>query len=281
MNPSGRRPGFWSKAALAALVLLAVANLFPVYWITVTAFKARSEMITFPPVWFPHAPTLANFRETFVTRDFTSYLFNSVLAAVLSTLLCMIAGTFAGYSLARFSFPGSFQEGVSFWILSTRMFPPIVTVIPIYFLMRSLSLLDTRAALVISYTLFNLPLVVWMMRGVFQEIPHDLEEAAMVDGLSRGAAMLKITLPLSAPGLASTAILCMILSFNEFLLALTMGTVKAVTLPVGIAGCVTQYKVMWGEMSAAGLVAVVPIVLFILVAQKYLVSGLTMGAVKG
>ena len=281
MTPSGRRAGFWSKAALAALVLLAVVNLFPVYWIAVTAFKTRAEQITFPPVWFPQAPTLANFRETFVTRAFGSYLFNSVLAAVVSTFLCMAAGTFAGYSLARFSFPGSFQDGVSFWILSTRMFPPIISVIPIYFLMQKLSLLDTRAAIVISYTLFNLPLVVWMMRGVFQEIPQDLEEAAMVDGLSRTAALLKITLPLSAPGLASTAILCMILSFNEFLFALTLGAVKAITLPVGIAGCVTQYKVMWGEMSAAGLVAVVPIVCFILVAQKYLVQGLTMGAVKG
>jgi len=269
------------KAAYAALAALAVANVFPIYWIAVTSLKVRAEQATMPPVWVPTQFTGANFLDTFVARGFGGYLFNSLLAALASTALCMAFGTLAGYSLARFRFPGRLRQGIGFWILSTRMFPPIVSVVPLFFLARQLSLLDSRGAIVAAYTLFNLPLVVWMTRGVFREVPQDLEEAAMVDGLGRLSAFARITLPLAAPGLAATAILCMILSFNEFLFALTLGTLKAVTLPVGIASCVTQYKVMWGEMSAAGLVAVVPIVAFVLVAQKHLVRGLTMGAVKG
>lgn len=270
-----------AKAAYAALAALALANIFPIYWIAVTSLKTRGEQATMPPVWIPTVFTAANFQDTFVTRGFGGYLLNSLLAATLSTALCMLLGTLAGYSLARFRFPGRLREGLGFWILSTRMFPPIVSIVPIFFLARQLSMLDSRTALIASYTLFNLPLVVWMTRGVFAELPQELEEAGMVDGLDRINAFARITLPLAAPGLAATAILCMLVSFNEFLFALTLGTLKAVTLPVGIAGCVTQYKVMWGEMSAAGLVAVVPIVAFVLVAQKHLVRGLTMGAVKG
>lgn len=269
------------KAVYAALAALAVANIFPIYWIAVTSLKTRAEQATMPPVWIPTAFTAANFHDTFVTRGFGGYLLNSLLAAAVSTALCMILGTLAGYSLARFRFPGRMREGLGFWILSTRMFPPIVSIVPIFFLARRFGVLDSLAALIAAYTLFNLPLVVWMTRGVFVELPQELEEAGMVDGLDRINAFARITLPLAAPGLAATAILCMILSFNEFLFALTLGTLNAVTLPVGIASCVTQYKVMWGEMSAAGIVAIVPIVAFVLVAQKHLVRGLTMGAVKG
>ena len=278
---TARRRRMGRKAAYGALAALSVANVFPIYWIAVTSLKIRAEQATMPTVWFPTTFTFSNFLDTFVARGFGGYLFNSLLAALASTALCMTLGSLAGYSLARFRFPGRVRQGVGFWILSTRMFPPIVSVVPLFFLARQLSLVDSRGAIIAAYTLFNLPLVVWMTRGVFREVPQDLEEAAMVDGLTRLSAFARVTLPLAAPGLAATAILCMILSFNEFLFALTLGTLKAVTLPVGIASCVTQYKVMWGEMSAAGLVAVVPIVAFVLVAQKHLVRGLTMGAVKG
>jgi len=149
-------------------------------------------------------------------------------------------------------------------------------------MMRDLRLLDTKASLIIVYTAFNLPFVVWMMRGFFDEVPRDLEEAALVDGDSRLGALVRVVLPLVAPGLAATAVFCLIVSWNEFLFALVLTQTDAsMTLPVGIAGRVTQYEIKWGVMSAAGAVAIVPILVFAMAMQKYLVRGLSLGAVKG
>jgi multiple sugar transport system permease protein len=149
-------------------------------------------------------------------------------------------------------------------------------------MMRDLRLLNTRLSLIIVYTAFNLPFVVWMMRGFFAELPRDLEEAALVDGDSRLGALVRVVLPLVAPGLAATAVFCLIVSWNEFLFALVLTQTDAsMTLPVGIAGRVTQYEIKWGVMSAAGTVAMIPILVFALAVQKYLVRGLSLGAVKG
>jgi multiple sugar transport system permease protein len=162
------------------------------------------------------------------------------------------------------------------------MFPPIVTIIPLFLMMRDLQLLNTITALIIVYTGFNLPYAVWMMRGFFQELPVELEEAAMVDGDSRLGALWRVVLPLVRPGLAATAIFCLIISWNEFLFALILTQTDAsITLPVGIAGRVTQYEIQWGAMSAAGVVAMLPILVFALIVQRHLVRGLSLGAVKG
>jgi multiple sugar transport system permease protein len=162
------------------------------------------------------------------------------------------------------------------------MFPPIVSAVPLFLMMRDLRLLNTLTSLVIVYTAFNLPFVVWMMRGFFQELPRELEEAAMVDGDSRLGALVRVILPLVTPGLSATAVFCLIMSWNEFLLALVLTqTDSAMTLPVGIAGRVTQYEIKWGVMSAAGVVAMLPILVFAIAVQRYLVRGLSLGAVKG
>ncbi|HYJ46382.1 MAG TPA: carbohydrate ABC transporter permease, partial [Pyrinomonadaceae bacterium] len=188
----------------------------------------------------------------------------------------------AAYGLARFRLPLKLNTRLSLWILSTRMFPPIVTAVPLFLMMSDLRLLDTLTALIIVYTAFNLPFVVWMMRGFFNEVPRELEEAARVDGDTRLGALRRVVLPLVAPGLAATAIFCLIISWNEFLFALTLTqTDAAMTLPVGIAGRVTQYEIKWGVMSAAGVVAMVPILVFALSVQRHLVRGLSLGAVKG
>ena len=162
------------------------------------------------------------------------------------------------------------------------MFPAIVTAVPLFLIMRDLRLVNTRLSLIIIYTTFNLPFVVWMMRGFFAEVPRDLEEAAMVDGDSRLGALWRVVLPLVTPGLAATAVFCLIVSWNEFLFALVLTqTDDAMTLPVGIAGRVTQYGIKWGVMSAAAVVAMVPILAFAMSVQRYLVRGLSLGAVKG
>jgi multiple sugar transport system permease protein len=259
-----------------------VAALAPVYWMLTISLKTEVDQFAVPPRWLIFRPTLAHYRDAFFARSFGQYLATSAIVSVLSTLCAMLTGTLSAYALSRLRWPKGLDTRLSLWILSTRMFPPIVAAVPLFLMMRDVRLLDTRASLVIVYTAFNLPFVVWMMRGFFNEIPNDLEEAARVDGDSRLGALVRVILPLVAPGLAATAVFCLIISWNELLFALVLTqTDAAMTLPVGIAGRVTQYEIKWGVMSAAGVVAMMPILVFALAVQRYLVRGLSLGAVKG
>jgi len=266
-------------------VLLVPALLFalaPVYWMLTISLKSEVDQFATPPPWFVFTPTLDHYYDAFVTRGFGEYLLNSAIVSVSSTICALVIGTLAAYALTRFELPWRLNRHLSLWILSTRMFPAIVTAVPLFLMMRDLRLLNTRASLIIVYTAFNLPFVVWMMRGFFADLPRDLEEAALVDGDSRLGALVRVVLPLVAPGLAATAVFCLIISWNEFLFALVLTqTDAAMTLPVGIAGRVTQYEIKWGVMSAAASVALVPILVFALALQKYMVRGLSLGAVKG
>ena len=274
------------KARKGVHYLLVIAALLfalaPVYWMFTISLKSEVEQFATPPPWFGFTPTLDHYYDAFVTRSFGDYLLTSAIVAVTSTICALVIGTLAAYALTRFELPWRLNRHLSLWILSTRMFPAIVTVVPLFLMMRDLRLINTRASLIIVYTAFNLPFVVWMMCGFFADLPRDLEEAALVDGDSRLGALVRVVLPLVAPGLAATAVFCLIVSWNEFLFALVLSqTDAAMTLPVGIAGRVTQYEIKWGVMSAAAAVALVPILVFALALQKYLVRGLSLGAVKG
>ncbi|HLG17328.1 MAG TPA: carbohydrate ABC transporter permease [Blastocatellia bacterium] len=264
------------------LGLAVVVTLAPVYWMITMSLKSEVDQFAVPPRWFGFSPTLAHYYDAFFARSFGGYLLTSVIAAGLSTGCAIVVGTLAAYGLTRLTMPAKLGRRLSVWILSTRMFPPIVTAVPLFLMVQGIGLLDSVASLVIVYTAFNLPFVVWMMRGFFQEVPREMEEAAMVDGDSRLGALWRVVLPLVTPGLAATAVFCLIISWNEFLMALVLTqTDAAMTLPVGIAGRVTQYEIKWGVMSAAGVVAMVPILAFAMSVQRYLVRGLSMGAVKG
>jgi multiple sugar transport system permease protein len=270
----------WSKYVLLSLSVLAAVT--PVYWMVTISLKSDVDQFAVPPRWLQFAPTLAHYYDAFFTRSFGRYLMTSIIVAGLSTVCAVTIGTLAAYGLARFRLRGKLDQRLSLWILSTRMFPPIVTAVPLFLMMRDLRLLNTLTSLVIVYTALNLPFVVWMMRGFFRELPRELEEAAMVDGDSRLGALVRVILPLVTPGLAATAVFCLIVSWNEFLLALVLTQTDAsMTLPVGIAGRVTQYEIKWGVMSAAGVVAMIPILAFAMAVQRYLVRGLSLGAVKG
>lgn len=274
-----KREQLFKYLLIILAVLIAVA---PIYWMLTISLKHEVDQFAVPPRWFLFTPTLAHYRDAFLTRSFGQYLINSAIVSVLSTFSALVIGTLAAYALARFKMPYRLDRKLSLWILSTRMFPPIVTAVPLFLMMRDLRLLNTRLSLVILYTGFNLPFVIWMMRGFFVEVPRELEEAALVDGDSRLGALRRVLLPLVAPGLAATAVFCLIISWNEFLFALVMTqTDAAMTLPVGIAGRVTQYEIKWGVMSAAGVVAMMPILIFAMAVQRYLVRGLSLGAVKG
>lgn len=270
---------------IAKYVALAVAvgvALLPVYWLVTISFKTEADQFAVPPPWVLFELTWQHYHDIVIRRPFGRYLVTSAVVAVVSTALALLFGTWAAYSLARLGLSKRLREHVSLWMISTRMFPPIVTIIPLFMLMRGLGLLNTIGALIIVYTGFNLPFVVWMMRGFFEEVPHELEEAALVDGDSRLGALRRVLLPLVAPGLAATAVFCLMTCWNEFLFALILTqTETAMTLPVGIAGQVTQYEIKWGAMSAAAVMAMIPMFVFALAVQRYLVRGLSLGAVKG
>lgn len=279
---TGRRGKIGRSAKYALSIAASIAAVVPVYWMLTISLKTEVDQFASPPKWFTFTPTLAHYYDAFSTRSFGQYLITSAIVATLSTACAMVLGTLAAYGLSRFRLRGQLDRRLSLWILSTRMFPPIVTAVPLFLMMRDLRLINTITSLVIVYTALNLPFVVWMMRGFFKELPRELEEAAMVDGDSRLGALVRVILPLVTPGLAATAVFCLIVSWNEFLLALVLTqTDAAMTLPVGIAGRVTQYEIKWGVMSAAGVVAMVPILAFALAVQRYLVRGLSLGAVKG
>jgi multiple sugar transport system permease protein len=269
-------------AKYSALLLAALVAIAPVYWMFTISLKTEVDQFAVPPKWISFSPTFAHYLDAFYSRGFANYLVTSLIVAGTSTVCALIIGTMAAYALARFKLRAGLNRRLSLWILSTRMFPPIVTAVPLFLMMRDVGLLNQITGLVIVYTALNLPFVVWMMRGFFKELPPELEEAAMVDGETRLGALRRIILPLVTPGLAATAVFCLIVSWNEFLFALVLTqTDAAMTLPVGIAGRVTQYEIKWGVMSAAGVVAMIPILVFAMAVQRYLVRGLSLGAVKG
>jgi multiple sugar transport system permease protein len=263
------------------LAIIVIIVLFPIYWMVITAFKTRLELTGTVPTLFPQIFTWQNYRNAFQDRGFPRYMLNSAIVVSVATIISLFAGSLAGYSLARFPFSKNFRSNMSFWILSTRMIPPIVTIIPIFLTYKALHLLNTYTGLIIIYTGFALPFATWMMQTFIQDVPVDLEEAAMVDGDTRLGAFMRIVMPLAAPGMAATAVFSIIVLWNEFLFALILTTTAAtITLPVGISGLVSQYELLWGELGAAGTVAIIPILVFSLSVQRYLVRGLTVGAIK-
>ena len=183
----------------ALLMLFAVFFLFPMYWLVLTSLKTQADQFSMPPVWWTKRLTLDYYRAIIFGSSFETLAFNSALACGGSALLSLVAGTMGAYSLSRFRLPFRLNHHLSLWILSTRMFPPIVSIVPLFLIMRALDLLDTRLALVLAYSVFNLPFVVWMMKGFFDELPRELEESALMDGDTHLGAFLRIVLPLVAP----------------------------------------------------------------------------------
>ena len=272
-----------TKVVVALVIVVALVwTLWPIFYIFGNSFKPRFEMFSYDLVMWPEEPILKHYYEAFIERPFLRFMLNSVIVAVSTTVASLAFGTLAAFGLARLRYPANLKFHLSFFILGVRMMPPIVSVLPLFLFFTFLGLHDTKFALVIAYTGFNLPFVVWMMKGYFQEIPREMEDSAMVDGDTRLGAFWRIVLPLAAPGIAATAIFCLILSWNEFLFALILtDTVDAKTLPIGIVGRITKLEVRWGEMSAAGFASMIPIVIFAFIVQRHLVRGLSFGAVRG
>ncbi|HSX73948.1 MAG TPA: carbohydrate ABC transporter permease, partial [Shinella sp.] len=251
---------------------------FPIFWMVTSSFKSEVDISAYPPVW-SFAPTLANYAQLFTELNAWQALLNSALIVGLSTCLAMAAGTMAAYALARFDVKG--KEFLAFEILSIRMLPPIVSVIPMFIIARQLGIFDTPWLLIAAYALSGLPFVVWVMRVFIQDIPQSIEEAAMIDGCSRFETFWRVTLPLLLPGLAATMVIVFMFAWNEFLLASMLTSQEAKTLPVIAANAIKPKAIAWGLASAAGVMMSLPVVVLVLLMQRYLVRGLTLGAVKG
>jgi multiple sugar transport system permease protein len=278
----GSRIAFVVKHLALAIILLIV--MFPVYWLVSMSVKSTRELSARPPTMIVQNFTLQNFYNVLVTQNFAQYAWNSVQVAVIATLIATVAGSLCAYGLSRFTLPKNLNYQLLFTVLTVRMFPPSVTVIPIYILFNQqilgLKLYDTQFGLGLVHAFVDVPLVVWIMLGFFREIPRDIEEAALVDGDSWLGAFRRQILPLAAPGLAATAILVAISSWNEFLFALIL-TQRSQTLPIAVAGQITQFDILYGNLMAGGVFAAIPVVAFALLVQRYIIRGLALGGVTG
>ncbi|HTO22428.1 MAG TPA: carbohydrate ABC transporter permease [Spirochaetia bacterium] len=270
------------------VLAIAVWVLAPYAWLIVSSISTKIDLLSTPLRWIPPRPTLENYRSLFDDGQsalsqgmsfFSQSLLNSVIVTFSSMAVCMFFGVFTAYAVARLSFPG--RRASLILLMSSYMMPPIAIVIPGYFILKTIGLLDSQVGLILVNITFILPLVVWIMRGFFLSIPMELEEAARIDGSSRLGALLRIILPLSAPGLVSAAVFCFIASWNEYLYAFLYTSMHARTLPVLIGEFTTKVGTDYLKMAAAGVVASAPPVLLALVFQRFLIRGLTEGAVKG
>ena len=260
------------------LIIMALIVLFPITWIILQSLKSYFDTIAVPPkILF--SPVWKNYVDVLSRVGFFSSFRDSLVVALGSVGLALLIGTPFSYVLARFDFKG--RDNIAFFVLSTRMMPPIVVIVPFIRIFHILNIADTHVGLILAHVLVNLALVVWMMRGFFSSIPREIEEAAIVDGCSQMGAFWSVTLPLSAPGLVATALLSFLFSWNEFLFALTLTSLKVKTLPVYMASEFVGYlAVQWGPLSASGVLVILPTLAFIIFIQKHLVRGLTFGALK-
>ncbi len=265
-------------------ICVALAFLFPIYWSFSQSLRNPLDTFTvagFGIPWVNFEPTLENWADQLASPESRRALVNSTVVAVGAALLALVLGTPAAYALARFQFTWPKNKDITVWFLSQRVLPPVATLIPFYLVMRSLGLLDTQLALILINATFVLPFVVVILRQTFLDLPIELEEAAMVDGGSHATAFFSVALPLAAPSIAATGLIIFAFSWNEFLFAITLSSRDAITVPVHMAGAVDTRGVQFWFMGVRAMIAMIPPVLVALIAQRYIVRGLTLGAVKG
>jgi len=265
---------------LSYIILVIAIGIYalPIMWIFLTSLKTRAEVVLLPPK-FIFTPHFENYLNVLFQPgiNFLQALLNSLTVSLSVTAIALILGFLAAYTIARYRTGG---KTYAFWILSMRIVPPIVIIPPMYILFATLKLIDTIPGLVILYLTFNTPIVVWIMKSYIEELPYEIEEQARVDGASTLTIIRKITLPLCAPGLVAVAILTFIFSWNEFIFALVFTDLKAATVTRTAEKFVTLYGTMWENMAASAILSMLPMLVFAFIIQKWLVRGLTMGAVK-
>jgi len=265
---------------LIVLVAVTIA-VFPLYWVVSTSLKYGVDALASPPILFPTRLTLENYRSAFGEQGMGRYMSNSLIISVASTVGSVLFASLAAYALSKTFLSYAVRQGMLAWVLLTRMFPPVTLLIPYYVIVRRVGLSDTHLGLTLTYMAYDMPFAIWLMVGFFQELPADIERAAVVDGCGMWQRFRLVVLPLTLPGMAVAAIFSFIGAWNEFLFASMLTSNVAKTLPVVISSYIGDKFLRWGEMSALGSAMVIPVLVFSLFAQRYLVRGLTFGAVKG
>lgn len=262
---------------LLACVLVAGVFVFPLYWLAAISVKTPDEIFAQPPVWIPS--TIDFFNYFILFRDGDAWaIWNSLVIAGVSTLFAMTFGTMAAYSLARFRTGG---PHLSTWIISQRMVPPICIAFPLFLLFSGLKLIDTFAGLIVLYTAFNLPYVIWMMRGYVQDVPIELEQSALVDGLSPYQVLWRVVFPMVRMGALSTAVFTFIFAWNDFIFALILTRTETITFPVQVVGYFGSQSTFWGKIGAMSMLGILPMFIIVATMQRFIVRGMSMGAVKG
>jgi multiple sugar transport system permease protein len=286
-RPAFRQRYLWNAVLAAVAVVLLVWTMFPFVWILLTSLKSSADIISVPPK-FVFTPTINNYAALVIGEqhgqyasarpDFPRFFLNSVIVSFGAVALSIAAGVPAAYALARFTFP--FKNVLAFLFMSFRFVPFIAFVIPLYILYHTLGLYNTHLGLILAYQLISLPFTVWMLRSFFMEIPLEIQEAAKIDGCSGIGVLIRIILPLSAPGIAVTVILGFMFCWNAFNFPLMLAGRQTFPVTVGAIQFISYEQVLWGQMAAASIVAVMPQLILSLLVQKYIVRGLTMGAAR-
>jgi ABC-type glycerol-3-phosphate transport system permease component len=260
--------------------ILAIATAFPFFWMVSTSFKPLQEIFVFPPNFFPAEFTLKNFERLFEQTRFLTYFKNSVFVSFTTVVLTMTIGSAGAYSLTRFKFYG--REKIASLILFSYMFAPIMIVIPFYVLIKKIGLANTHAALILAYTAFCLPFSLWLLRTFFQSIPLALEKAALIDGASRLEAVIYVVLPLALPGIIATGIFTFILAWNDYIFVrILISSDELKTLSVGIADLYNATVIDWGMIMSGSMLITMPVLVFFVFVQRYLIAGWGAGAMKG
>lgn len=250
----------------------------PFVWTFLSSLKYFKDIVS--GSW-RFVPTFINYYRLFIERGFSRLLGNSVIVGLSVTFMCLAIGLFAAYSLSRFRWSLVFKSALLGWVLFVNTIPPISVSGSLYLMMQKMNVYNKHLGLILAHWVLTMPFALWMIMSILDEVPREVEEMSMIDGCTRVGSVIRIVLPLSAPALAAAAVLTFVFSWNEFLFALILtSTPEVMTIPVGIAGLVQEYSVRYGEMAAAAFFATVPMIIFVALVQRYLISGLTMGALK-
>lgn len=265
---------WWVYLIIAAVCIV---NFMPYLWVVLTGFMDTATSTRPEPQWI-FTPSIEAFRFLIFEKGIMRNVFNSLVVSLASTFFSVTLGMFCAYAIARYDFGG--RDDVSFWVLTNRMMPPVAVLIPIFVTFQTVNLLDTLTGLIILYTAMQLPFVVWMLTGYFRDIPRRYEESAMVDGDTWFQAFRKVTLPLMRPSITATAIFVMILSWNEFAFATFLTSTQAKTMPPAIVAYSIGANISWNVLGAAVVMITAPLILFVLLVQRQLISGLSQGVVR-
>ena len=266
---------------VAILGLVLLAFVFPLYYLVVTSLKSREELFEPIPTLIPKAPTIDPYISVLVERGMTTLIINSIVVCFSATILAIAIAFLLVYPITRLSVPGRLRRFTLDWSLSLRFLVPIAVVIPYFTIVRALGIYNQLWALILVYTLFNLPLAIWMLKGFMEEIPLEIEEAALVDGATRFQAFRAVLLPLARTGILAAGVVVFAFDWSEFLFAFVLtATPQAMTFPVGVQGLVTQFQIIWNDMAAGGVIAIaIPLVLLV-VARRHVMAGLTFGVIR-